>query len=73
VMKEKNIYIIKGKKERRKIEGGSLLSRKQEECKEEVVMPLRTSLNSNHVQSDDKDDICALKSSFLCLCTCPPF
>ena len=30
-------------------------------------------LNSNHVQSDNEDDACALKSIFLCLCTCPPF
>ena len=30
-------------------------------------------LNSNHVQSDNEDDACALKSIFLCICTCPPF
>ena len=44
-----------------------------EKCKEITLLFENNILNSNHVQSDNEDDACALKSIFLCLCTCPPF
>jgi hypothetical protein len=43
-------------------------------AKEHYLVVWEWILLSNHVQSDIKDDVCALKSIiFLCPCTCPPF
>jgi len=55
-MKEKKMY------EKKRINEGILWL---EKCKEISPCCLNNILNSNHVQSDNEDDACALKSIFL--------